>query len=202
MEYSKTIHNALKIFNKNRGFLKTSQAIELGIHPRTLYKMRDIGLIEAAERGLYRVVSSPIPAYPDLVVVAQKVPHGVICLISALAFHDITTQIPHEVFVALKKGSEKPRIKHPPTKFVWFSEASFNAGIQTKTIDGVSVRIYSPEKTVADCFKFRNKIGLDVAIEALKFCVSKRKASMSQIIKYAKICRVEKVMRPYMEMLV
>jgi predicted transcriptional regulator of viral defense system len=130
--------------------------------------------------------------------VALRVPRGVICLISALAFHDLTTQIPHEVSVAIPRGAEKPRMDHPPVRFYRFSEAAFATGVETHELDGVEVRIYSPEKTVADCFKYRNKIGLNVALEALKSWRERKGANPDVLLEMAKVCRVESVLRPYL----
>ena len=189
----------LAVFKEHQGFLRTSQALKLGIHPEDLYAMKAAGLIELISRGLYRQTSASPPTQPDLATVALKIPRGVICLISALAFHEIGTEIPHEVHVALKFPSRKPKLSYPPTRFVWLSPASFEAGIETHRIDGIPLRVYSPEKTVADCFKFRNKFGLDVALEALKFCRSHKRSSVRELMKYAKIDRVERVMKPYLE---
>ena len=161
--------------------------------------MRQAGVIELISRGLYRLSRLTPLSTPDLATVGLKIPQGVICLISALAFHEITTQVPHEVYVALRQGSEKPRLEYPPTRFVWLSGSSFSEGIGTHKVDGVSIRIYGPEKTVADCFKFRNRIGLDVAIEALKLCREKKRSRPDLLLHYAKICRVENVMKPYLQ---
>jgi predicted transcriptional regulator of viral defense system len=128
------------------------------------------------------------------------VPRGVICLISALAFHDLTTQIPHAVHVALERGSEAPRLR-PPLRVFWLSGPSFHEGIEVRQIDGVPVRIYGPEKTVADCFKYRNEFGLDVAIEALRAWRDRLRPRPDVLLHYARIDRVERVIRPYLEAL-
>ena len=148
------------------GILRTAQALRAGIHPGTLYAMRDSGALEVVSRGVYRLAGSSPLGNPDLVTVATRIPGGVVCLVSALAFHELTTQIPHEVHVALPRGTEEPRLAHPPIKTYRFTGGAFTEGVETHELDGVSVRIYSPEKTLADCFKFRNKIGLDTAVEA------------------------------------
>ena len=131
--------------------------------------------------------------------VALRVPEGVICLISALAFHQLTTQIPHEVHLAVVRGSEPPRIDHPPVRTYWFAKRAFEEGIETQRLDGFPVRIYSPEKTLADCFKYRNKIGLDTAVEAVRLYRERRRPKVQALMKYAEICRVANVMRPYLE---
>jgi predicted transcriptional regulator of viral defense system len=161
--------------------------------------MRDSGSLDVVSRGVYRLAGSEPLGNPDLVTVATRVRGGVICLISALAFHEITTQIPHEVHVALQRGAEEPRIDHPPIKSYRFTGQAFTAGVKTYELDGISVRIYSPEKTIADCFKFRNKVGLDTAVEAVHLYRERRSINVDNLIHYAAICRVEKVIRPYLE---
>lgn len=191
----------LGVFKAHGGMLRTAQALRLGVHSRDLYAMTASKVLEPVSRGLYRVSDIPGLSEPDLVTVALRIPKGVICLISALDFHGITTEIPHQVHVALPGHARKPRLDHPPTRFAWFTEPAFSASIKVHVIDGVSVRVYCPEKTVADCFKARNKIGLDVAIEALKLCLKRKGAAPDALLKYAKICRVERVMKPYLEAL-
>jgi len=198
---SKSFARHVRLFKENKGVLKSSQAIRLGIHPRDLYAMKDQGVIESVSRGLYRLSSMEPLSSPDLATVTLKIPQGVICLISALAIHGITTQIPHRVDVALKRSSEKPRLRYPPLRFIWLSEPSFSSGIETHAVDGHSVRVYSPEKTVADCFKYRNKITLEIALEALKLCRARKGSRVQDLMKYAKIDRVERIMGPYVEAL-
>ncbi len=190
---------AVTVFEKHGGILRTAEALRAGIHPHTLYAMRDAGTLERISRGVYRLAERPPLVNPDFVTVAKRVPNGVICLISALAFHDLTTQIPHEVHLALPRGAEEPRLDFPPIRTFRFTGKSFTEGIETHRLDGVPVRIYSPAKTVADCFKFRNKIGLDVALEALRETWRSRKATMDELWEAAKVCRVANVMLPYME---
>ena len=190
---------AVAIFRKHGGILRTAQALHVGIHPSALYAMRDAESLEVVSRGVYRLAGSDPLGNPDLVAVATRVRAGVICLISALAFHEITTQIPHEVHVALLRGAEEPRLDHPPIKTYRFTGQAFSAGLETHEPDGVSVRIYSLEKTLADCFKFRNKIGLDTAVEAVRFYRERRSVKVDDLMRYAAICRVEKVIRPYLE---
>ena len=196
-----TIERARRIFRNRGGILKTGEALSAGIHPRTLYEMHRTGILEKLARGLYRLADLPPLGNPDLVSVSLKVPSGVICLISALSYHEITTQIPHEIYVALERGTEPPRLGHPPLRIFWFSGQAFNLGIQNDKIDGVSMRIYNPEKTIADCFKYRNKIGLDTAIEALKLYRGKKRFNADELMRFARACRVEKIIRPYLEAL-
>ena len=121
------------------------------------------------------------------------------CLLSALRFHELTTQIPHEVHLALERGSEPPRLDFPPLRLFWFSGPAFSEGIDSHKIDGIEVRVYSPEKTVADCFKYRNKLGVDVAVEALRLYRRCKRARLDELMRLARVCRVERVMRPYLE---
>jgi predicted transcriptional regulator of viral defense system len=191
---------ARQVFTKHRGMLRTSDAIRLGVHPRTLYNLRDRGELEQVGRGIYRLSTAPPLTSPDLVSVAIRAPRAVICLISALAHHGLTTQVPHAVDVALLSHAQVPRIDGIPLRVFWYSEPSFSAGIDIVLIDQVPVRVYSPEKTIADCFKYRNKIGLDVAIEALRtYRERARKPDYRALSRFAKVDRVEKVTRPYLE---
>ena len=200
-EENTSFETAKQVFRRHGGVLRTSEAIRLGIHPRTLYAMRDTGVLECLSRGLYRIADMPPLSNPDLVAVALKVPTGVICLISSLAYHELTTQIPHEVYLALPRGAEPPRLDYPPVRIFWFTGKAFAEGIDIHEVDGVQVNIYSAEKTLADCFKYRNKIGVDTAVEALKRYISSRRVKVDKLMAYARICRVEKVMRPYLEAL-
>lgn len=194
---------AKKLFLRHGGLLKTSQALKLGLHPRILYAMRNAGVLEQLDRGLYRLSDLPPLAMPTLTAVAMKIPKGVLCLISALAWYEITTQIPHEIYIALPRGTEPPRLDYPPIRVFWLTEPVYSEGIEIHKIDNVPVKIYSVEKTLADCFKYRNKIGLDVALEALKFYRERnRRMKIDKLMYYAEIDRVEKIMRPYLEALV
>jgi len=188
-----------RLFRQSGGLLRTRAALRAGIHPRTLYQMRDKGIVEQLDRGLFRLTSLPRPANHDLVTVAAKIPTGVICLISALAFYEITTQIPHEVHIALPRGAEPPRLRHPPLRVFWFTGRAFTDGIEVHKQDGLELRVYSVEKTLADCFKYRNKLGLDTALEALRLYRSRKRLKMDELLKFARTCRVEKIMRPYLE---
>ena len=190
---------AVRIFKDHGGILRTAQALKSGIHPGTLYAMRDSGMLERISRGVFRLSDSPPLGNPDLVTVATRIPNGVICLISALAYYELTTQIPHEVHVALPRGAEEPRLDYPPIKTYRFTGQAFSAGIDNHVLDGISIRIYSPEKTLADCFKFRNKVGLDSVIEAIRFYRERRNIKVDDLLHYATICRVNRIMRPYLE---
>lgn len=190
---------AKQIIRQNGGIIKTSAAIQARIHPRTLYQLRDAGDLELISRGIYRLTDIAPISNPDLVTVAARIPNSVVCLISALSFHEITTQIPHSVSVSILKDSKPSQIDYPPVQFHKFSPESYHAGIEEHQIDGVTVKVYSPEKTIADCFKFRNKIGMDVVLESFKLYKSRMKFNHHKILEYARICRVEKVIFPYLE---
>lgn len=197
-----TALKAEKAFRQSGGMLRTSQALKLGIHPRTLYGMRDTNRIVQLGRGLYRLADATESEHLDLMSVAMRIPDGVICLISALAFHEITTEIPHEVYLAIRHGKESPRLDYPPLRVFRFSDDTISAGVEKHKMEGVTLHIFNPAKTIADCFKFRHKIGIDTAVEALKLCLARRKARPAQILHFARLCRVERVMRPYLEALV
>jgi len=200
---SKTLAQARQIFAARTGMLRTSEAIRLGIHPRTLYLLRDLGDIEKVGRGLYRLSDALPLTSPDLVPIALRIPRAVICLVSALAYHGLTTQVPHAVDLALPSHAQVPRVDAIPLRIFWFSEPAFSAGVQVVAMDQVPVRIYSPEKTIADCFKYRNKIGVDVCVEALRaYRERTRRPNVQAVLRYAQLWRVDKVMRPYLEAVV
>jgi len=188
-----------EIFRKHGGQLRMSEAIEHGITRYMLYSLRDKGVIEKVSRGIYRLMELPPISNPDLVTVSLRFPNAVICLVSALSYHDITTQIPHAVSVAVPRDSRLPSLDYPPIQAHRSSNKAYKSGIMEQVIDGVLVKVYNPEKTLADCFKFRNRIGMDVVLEALKLYKTRKKFDLGKLLKYAKICRVEKVMRPYLE---
>ncbi len=188
----------IDVINKNGGMARTRDFLANGVHPRMLYRMRDEGSVECLSRGLYQLTGQVLDS-PDLAAVFTKIPHGVACLISALSIHEITTEIPHAVFVALPRGAEKPRMEHPPVRFFWMSGAAFSEGIEIQQKGGVKIPVYCVEKTLADCFKYRNKIGMDVVLEALRFYRERHRFDGNKIMHYARVCRVENVMRPYLE---
>jgi predicted transcriptional regulator of viral defense system len=196
---TESMRMALASFEDRGGILSTAEALRARIHPATLYALRDEGRLVRLERGLYRLADAEPLSDPDLVTVAKKISKGIVCLISALAFHNLTTQIPHCVHVALPPGTEEPRLEYPPIQSYRFSSRSYSEGFATHFIDTVPVSIYSPEKTLADCFKFRSRVGLDTAIEALKLYRDRHEVDIESILRHAAICRVARIMRPYME---
>jgi predicted transcriptional regulator of viral defense system len=192
---------AVTLFREQGGILGTSEALDLGIDSRTLYALRDAGILEQLARGLYRLADLPLLSDPDLVIVAHKIPKGVICLVSALACHELTTQIPHAVDLALESGSRRPRLTFPPLRVFWFSGPAWSEGVEVRQVDRTSVRIYGPEKSIADAFKFRRRLGLDLAIEALQVYCGRPDFDVDGLLHYARICRVEQVISPYLEAL-
>jgi predicted transcriptional regulator of viral defense system len=190
---------AERIFRERGGMLKMAEAVGAGVHRRTLYALRDAGVLEQLGRGLYRLAEAPPLGNPDLVAVARRVPRGVVCLLSALAYHSLTTQIPHEVYLAVPRNGEPPHIDYPPVRVFRVGARAFAEGIETHELDGVPVRIYSREKTLADCFKYRTTVGLDTAVEALRRYRDQGRVDAGAILRAARACRVENVMRPYLE---
>lgn len=202
MKKKSKLELAVTAFKEAGGILTMSEAIKIGIHRRELYALRDRGDLEVVSRGLYRLIDMPDPSLPDFIPVAKKIPHGVICLISALAFHEITTQIPHFVYVALPSQAHKPAIAYPPMRYFWYSQKLLGTGVQEHSIDGCTIMIFDVEKTLVDCVKFRNKIGMDVVLEALKMYWQSRKTNLEKLFEYAKLFRVEKILKPIMETIV
>ncbi len=187
----------------NRNPLMTSREFTSeGIDIKTLTRMVPDGEIQRITRGLYAAADYIPGTYHSLIEACKLVDTGVVCLLSALSFHEIGTQNPHDIWIALMRGSRIPQVNNLPIKISLFSTDSYISGIEERIVDGTTIRVYSIPKTIADCFKYRNKIGIDVAIEALKDVIMNRRASLEELIHFAKICRVSKVMMPYLEALV
>jgi predicted transcriptional regulator of viral defense system len=186
---------------KQAGILRPRDLQAHGI-PRVYLRMAvDQGSIMQVGRGLYVARGTRPTEHHSLAQASKRVPKGVVCLLSALRFHNLTTQSPFEVWLAIGEKARLPKLANPPLHIVRFSRKTLAYGVQERSIEGVTVRVFSPAKTVADCFRYRNKIGLDVALEALRECQRKRRATTDDIWKAAKACRVANVMRPYMEAL-
>lgn len=195
----RSVTTALDSFHACGGILRTRDALDAGIHPRTLYALRDTGRIEQLSRGVFRLADAPPLRDPDLATASLRVPDGVLCLISALAWHEMTTQVPHEIHLAIPRGAEPPRLAYPPVRHFWFSGRAYSEGIETHQIDGVAHRVYSREKTIADCFKYRHRIGLDTVLEALKTYRQQGPVRTDSLLHCAEICRVRQVIQPYLE---
>ena len=181
------------------GVARFSAILKAGFHPDSLMALEKEEKVEKIGQGLYRLTNYTLASHPDLVSASLQAPRGVICLVSALAFHDATNEIPKHVDIAIPRGTHANWIKYPPVKFYQFAPSAWDAGIESHEIDGHKIRIYSLAKTVADCFKFRNKISIDVAREALKFAVVEKHIKPKDIMQYAKICRVDSLIKPLLE---
>ncbi|MEM1099379.1 MAG: type IV toxin-antitoxin system AbiEi family antitoxin domain-containing protein [Planctomycetota bacterium] len=187
---------------RKAGVIKHRDVTQQGIHPEYIRRLVKAGELERVSRGVYRLAEAEITEYHPLTVVAGRIPRGVVCLLSALRFHELGTQSPGRVWVALDRRAAKPKLTEPKIHVVRFSGAAFTRGIETHRLEGVDVKVYRPAKTVADCFKYRNKVGLDVALEALKAVLHERKAAVDELLEFADICRVRKIMQPYLEAVV
>jgi predicted transcriptional regulator of viral defense system len=186
---------------KSQSTIRTRDAIAGGIHPEDLRRLVDRGILFKSGRGMYTYINAELSEYHSLAVASQRIEHGVICLLSALQYHGIGTQAPFEVWVAIDVHARRPNSDVLSLRPVYMSGLALSAGIETHAIEGTPVRIFTPAKTIVDCFKYRHKIGLDVAIEALRESWESRCCSMDELWSYAKICRMSKVMRPYLECL-
>lgn len=187
---------------RGRGFLRTKEAADEGFAPVYLSRLVRKGKLVRISRGLYELVEPEhLSEHHALAEAARTVPGGVICLISALVFHGIGTQMPRKVWVAIDRKREKPRVTCPSIRFVWLSCNLLETAVARHSIDGVEVTITTPARTVADCFKFRNRIGLDVALEALQDSLRQRLFTRDQLTQEAVTCRVWLVLRPYLEAL-
>ncbi|HXQ33096.1 MAG TPA: type IV toxin-antitoxin system AbiEi family antitoxin domain-containing protein [Anaerolineales bacterium] len=189
-------------FVRKGGILRPQDLQRKGLPSDYLWRLHKQGKLEKVGRGLYAVQGAELSEHQTVVQAALRVPHGVVCLLSALRFHDFTTQSTFEVWMAIDVKARAPKEEIIPLRIVRFSGKALTAGVETHTIEGAAVKVYNPAKTVADCFKYRNKIGLDVAIEALRECWRKKLATSDELWRYAKVCRVARVMRPYLESVV
>lgn len=195
------VEAALKLAHKSSFFTAREAAVQ-GIHSQALTRLVREGAVERISRGQYRLPDRPFTEHHTLAIVARAAPEGVVCLLSALSFHGVGTQLPHEVWLAIPRRARPPALRYPPLRVVKFSGSAFAQGIERHTAEGQEVRVYSVAKTLADLFKYRNKVGLDVALEALRDAWRERRFTMDEIDGFARTCRVERVMRPYLETLV
>jgi predicted transcriptional regulator of viral defense system len=198
----KTLSQNLHHLAQTQGLIRTRDLEPLGIPRIALTRAVRRGELERVGRGLYGLPGRVVSAQGTLAEVARKVPKGIVCLLSALRFYELTTQSPFEIWLAIENKAVKPKLDYPPLRIVRFSGVAFTEGVEEHVVDGVNVRMTSVAKTVADCFKYRNKIGLDVAMEALREAWNERRMTSDEIWHFAKVCRVANVMRPYLESLV
>ena len=186
---------------RQRGILRPRDLDRYSLPRQYLHRLYQRGELVRLARGLYALPDHNLTEHHDLAEASTRVPHGVVCLLSALRFHDLTTQLPREVWMAIEQKAWRPTGLAVPLRLVYMSGQAFEAGVETHEVEGVTVRVYSAAKTVADCFKFRNKVGLDVATEALRDYRRRHRQGLDDLWRYAKIDRVDRVMRPYLDML-
>ena len=194
------ISNVLKLL-EHQSILRPCDLEAKGIPRNYLARLYERGLVNRVGRGLYMLPQADITRHHSLVEVSRTIPRGVVCLLSALHYHGLTTQAPYEVWLAIDNKAHRPHLDYPPLRLVRFSGPALTAGVEEIVIEGVPVKITNPAKTVADSFKYRNKIGLDVAVEALRDCLNQNKSTPAELWRYAEICRVTTVMKPYLEAL-
>ena len=199
---SNTTENTILEMARKTGVIRAREIREAGLHPEYLRKLCKSGHLIRTGRGLYSLADGDITEHHSLAEACKRIPHGIICLLSALSYHEIGTQNPHQIWMAIDRTMRKPKVDYPPIRIFRFSGPSLKEGIEEKKIEGVWVRVYNPAKTVADCFKYRNKVGIDVAIEALKECWRSRRCEIDKLVHYARICRVSNIIQPYMETIV
>lgn len=195
------IHKKVLEITKKNGVTRPCELEEQGISRQHIYYLHRKGLLNRVGRGLYVPVTSTATENRTIAEACKRVPNGVICLLSALRFHDLTTQMPFEVWIAIDQKAWRPKEPQLPIRIVHFSGPALQSGVEQHLIEGVPVKVYKPAKAIADCFKYRNKIGLDVALEALRDCRKQGKCTNDDLMRYAIICRVWNVMKPYMEAL-
>lgn len=189
---------ALRVIGR-LGIVRAADLEPHGIPRSQLYRLVRNGLVERQARGIYAASTHPVTAEHTLAQVSKQIPGGVFCLLTALRFHELTTQAPAEVWIALPEKARKPRPAHPRLRVARFSGLALTEGIEMHRLEGVEVRVYSAAKTVADCFKYRNKVGVDVAVEALRDFSRRHRGGATELARYARICRVSRVMQPYLD---
>lgn len=186
------------------GIFTADDVVREGLSARTLYNLRDRGEIVSVSRGMFQLVdvNDAEAGTPDYAAIRKRVPNGVICLVSALYHHRLTTEIPRKIYLAISRDAHIPRINYPPIFIFRMSEVPFSVGVETMEIGSVRMKIFSPEKTIVDCFKYRNKLGLNLAIEGLKTYCSQRNVNPAKLLEISRLCRVETIIKPYLEALV
>jgi len=195
---TKKEHQALQVIRR-LGVVRPIDLEARGIPRGRLYRLARQGRVERQSRGIYVVSDHPYTAGHALAQVAKRVPDGVVCLLTALRFHELTTQLPAEVWIALPEKARRPRLDYPRLRVMRFSGAALTEGVEKHRVEGVGVRVYSAAKTVADCFKYRNKVGIDVAVEALRDFSRRHRGGATDLARFARICRVARVMQPYLD---
>lgn len=194
--------NIIEIFKTHNGYARSQDILAQGIHCRDIKHMVEEGIIIKVKNGLYKLSDIPAISHQGFVDVCRAVPEGVICLLSALSYYELTTFIPSVISLAIHRKSWRPKIAYPPVDFYYFSQRQFRAGIDKVKIEGQEVRIYCPEKTVCDCFRYRNKLGVDVAKEGLSEYLKRKTRNLEELIKYAKVCRIEPLLKTWLNAMV
>ncbi|MFA5794855.1 MAG: type IV toxin-antitoxin system AbiEi family antitoxin domain-containing protein [Candidatus Brocadiia bacterium] len=191
-----------KLFKVNKGFARTSDILKTGVHPRDIKTMLDKGQITRVKRGIYRSAEIDIISHQGFIDLKRAAPGGVICLLSALAYFELTTFNPSVISMALSRGMRRPKVIYPPVEFYYFSARQFDAGIREIKIGSDKVRIYCPEKTICDCFRYRNKLGLDTVKEGLAEYLKRHDRNLEELLKYAQICRVKPLVQTWLNVMV
>lgn len=191
-----------KVFGKRNDFAATRDLLAAGIHPRDIKRMRDEGRIVRLTKGLYRLGDIPLVSNQGFIDLAHAVPQGVICLLSALSYYELTTFNPSIISMAICRGTWEPTIEYPPVEFYRFSKEQFEAGIDEIKIGNNTVRMYCPEKTICDSFRYRGKLGLDTAKEGLSEYLKSRDRNLEKLLEYAEICRVRSLLKTWLDAMV
>ena len=191
-----------KVFKKHNGFARTKNILSAGIHSRDVKRARDAGQIIRVKRGLYRLTNIPLISHQGFIDLAYVVPEGVICLLSALSYYELTTFNPSVISMAICRGSREPKIEYPPVEFYHFSKKQFKAGISKTKIKGHEISIYNPEKTICDCFRYRNKLGLDIAKEGLSEYLKRKDRNLEKLLEFAEICRIKPLLQTWLNAMI
>jgi len=191
-----------KVFKKHKGFARTKDILAAGIHTRNIKRVREKEQVVQVKRGLYRLADIPLISNQGFVDLARAVPGGVICLLSALSYYELTTFNPSVIAMAICRGSRKPKINYPPVEFYHFSKKQFEAGINKIKVKGHEIRIYNREKTICDCFRYRNKLGLDIAKEGLSEYLKRKDRDLEKLLEYAEICRIKPLLQTWLNAMI
>ena len=191
-----------KVFKKHKGFARTKDILAAGIHTRNIKRVREKEQVVQVKRGLYRLADIPLISNLGFIDLARAIPGGVICLLSALSYYELTTFNPSVIAMAICRGSRKPKINYPPVEFYHFSKKQFEAGINKIKVKGHEIRIYNREKTICDCFRYRNKLGLDIAKEGLSEYLKRKDRDLEKLLEYAEICRIKPLLQTWLNAMI
>jgi len=191
-----------KVFKKHKGFARTKDILAAGIHTRNIKRVREKEQVVQVKRGLYRLADIPLISNQGFIDLARAISGGVICLLSALSYYELTTFNPSVIAMAICRGSRKPKINYPPVEFYHFSKKQFEAGINKIKVKGHEIRIYNREKTICDCFRYRNKLGLDIAKEGLSEYLKRKDRDLEKLLEYAEICRIKPLLQTWLNAMI